>query len=350
MHRSESESSILLQIKTSAGRIAVMCTLVEALIIIILESIVAAIFLRYYDVINSEGPTKGIPVYLIIFIGAQIFLIYLAADAAIIFLSPQIWHENTIQMIASVMFNACVCFYSIFQYVQMIGLVRTQSPQTPTGPAQISESDESTLRHLLLAIPIILGVFSVVFALCAYKIYLEFGWKMYKKIGADPKMRDMYRTYQIFLTFLKLDLFFALGFGVQFLVLVIQPSDPEFGITIAALPVMLAVFALAAYALKREDVWMMRAFCVGLLAAMAYFMFKLVRIYQRTAKYADTKHYLTFFACLSLAVVFCTLINAIMCYRNFGQGLKQHILITRQQSKSAGSSGFGTTRSAAEVD
>ncbi|KAJ3171172.1 hypothetical protein HDU88_008208 [Geranomyces variabilis] len=332
---------MLLQIKTSAGRIAVMCTLVEALIIIILESIVAAIFLRYYDVINSEGPTKGIPVYLIIFIGAQIFLIYLAADA--------IWHENTIQMIASVMFNACVCFYSIFQYVQMIGLVRTQ-PKTTAGPVQISESDESTLRHLLLAIPIILGVFSVVFALCAYKIYLEFGWKMYKKIGADPKMRDMYRTYQIFLTFLKLDLFFALGFGVQFLVLVIQPSDPEFGITIAALPVMLAVFALAAYALKREDVWMMRAFCVGLLAAMAYFMFKLVRIYQRTAKYADTKHYLTFFACLSLAVVFCTLINAIMCYRNFGQGLKQHILITRQQSKSGGSSNFGTTRSAAEVD
>ncbi|KAJ3159132.1 hypothetical protein HDU86_002034 [Geranomyces michiganensis] len=336
--------------------------MVEALIIIILESIVAAIFLRYYDVINSEGPTKGIPVYLIIFIGAQIFLIFLAADAASIFArgtdssraGPQrgrvIWHENTIQMIASVMFNACVCFYSIFQYVQMIGLVRTQTPTSTTTPdVEISASDEGALRRLLLAIPIILGVFSAVFALCAYKIYLEFGWRMYKKIGADPKMRDMYRTYQIFLTFLKLDLFFALGFGVQFLVLVIQPSDPEFGITIAALPVMLAVFALAAYALKREDVWMMRAFCVGLLAAMAYFVFKLVRIYQRKAKYADTKHYLTFFACLSLAVVFCTLINAIMCYRNFGQGLKQHILITRQQSKSAGSSGFGTHRSA-EVD
>ncbi|KAJ3184699.1 hypothetical protein HDU87_004103 [Geranomyces variabilis] len=321
----KSNSSITLQIKSRAGRIAVLCTLVEALIIIILESIVAAIFLRYYDVINSEGPTKGIPVYLIIFIGAQIFLIYLAADAA-----------------TSVIFNACVCFYSVFQYVQMIGLVTT-------GDTKISASDESALRQLLLAIPIILGVFSVVFALCAYKIYLEFGWKMYKKIGADPTMRDMYRTYQIFLTFLKLDLFFALGFGVQFLVLVIQPSDPEFGITIAALPVMLAVFALAAYALKREDVWMMRAFCVGLLAAMAYFMFKLVRIYQQAAKYADTKHYLTFFACLSLAVVFCTLINAIMCYHNFGQGLKQHILITRQQSKSAGSSGFGTSRSA-EVD
>ncbi|KAI8915380.1 hypothetical protein DFJ77DRAFT_365980 [Powellomyces hirtus] len=324
------------QIKSRAGYLAVIGAALEAIIIIILESIVAAIFLRYYDIINSEGPTRGIPVYLIIFIGAQIFLIFLMTDA--------IWHENTIQLIFSVIFNASVCLYSIFQYVQMIGLVRRN-----VGGIVMSEADEKSLKGILLVIPIILGVFSILFAICAYKMYLEFGWKMYKRIGADPKMRSMYRTYQIFLTFLKLDLFFVLGFGIQFLVLVISPSDPEFGITIAAIPIMLIVFAFAAYGLKREDVWMMRMFCVGLVTAMAYFVFKLVRIYQRTAKYADTKYYLTFFACLSLGVVFFTLINAIMCYHNFGKGLKQHILITRQKRKSA-TSNLDTTGPMSEVD
>ncbi|KAJ3020971.1 hypothetical protein HKX48_009444 [Thoreauomyces humboldtii] len=298
-------------------------TLVEATVIIILEAVVAAIFLRYYDVINSTGPPRGVPVYLIIFIGAQIFLIYISADA--------IWHENTIQMISAVLFNACVCFYSIFQYKQMIGLV-TQS--VIQDGIVMTAADENTLKATLLAIPIVLGVFSLLFAFCAYKMYLEFGWKMYKKIGADPKMRDMYRTYQIFLTFLKLDIFFVLGFGIQFLVLVIQPSDPEFAITIAAIPIMLVVFVVAAYGLKRENVWMMRLFCLGLLAAVAYFIFKLVRIHVRKEQYQYTKNYLTFFACLSLAVVMTTFVISILCYRNFGQGLEQHISITRQQRKS----------------
>lgn len=44
----------------------------------------------------------------------------------------------------------------------------------------------------------------------------------------------MYRAYQIFLTILKLDFFFFLAFSVQFLVLVLNPSDPEFTVTVSA--------------------------------------------------------------------------------------------------------------------
>lgn len=36
-------------------------------------------------------------------------------------------------------------------------------------------------------------------------------------------------------------------------------------------------------------------------------------------------------ACLSLAVVVATLINAVMCYRNFGKGLKQHLSNSRRR-------------------
>ncbi|KAJ3291725.1 hypothetical protein HK104_005863 [Borealophlyctis nickersoniae] len=301
---------------TLYGKLTLFAVLIEAITVIILESVVAAIFWKYYnpgEAIGVGGATRGVPVYLIIFIIAQLFQIVLCWDA--------VWHKNTIQIVGFVAFNLCVCAYSIFQYSQMIGIVNNSA-------AALLEHDKQTLQAVLIVIPIVVAVFEAMFLFFAFKLYLEFGWKIYKKIGADPKMRNMYRVYQIFLMLLKLDVFFVSGFGVQFLVLVIHSNDPEFALTIAALPIMMIILVLAVYGVRREDKWIMGLFCVGLVLAMAYFIFKLARIYTRQddPRYKDTKNYLTFFASLSLAVVLGTLVNAILCYRNFGRGLKQHIM------------------------
>jgi hypothetical protein len=51
---------------------------------------------------------------------------------------------------------------------------------------------QEQLTPFLIAISTILGIgVAVFFGLC-FKLYLEFGWKIYKKIGADPKMKSMY--------------------------------------------------------------------------------------------------------------------------------------------------------------
>ncbi|KAJ3078678.1 hypothetical protein HK102_004318 [Quaeritorhiza haematococci] len=268
---------------TKFGRLTLAAVLVEAVVVIILESVIAAIFLKYFDLLGGpNGAQRGVPVYLIIFILAQLFQIVLCWDA--------VWHKNTIQIIGFVLFNLCVCVYSIFQYFQMIGI---------TGDAAIlTPEDKSSLRVVLAAIPIIVAVCQILFCFFAFKLYLEFGWKIYKKIGADPKMRNMYRTYQIFLMLLKLDVFFVFGFGIQFLVLVIRTYDPEFALTIAALPIMMTILALAVYGVRREDRWIMGLFMFGLVLALAYFVFKLARIWtqQERAEYRDTKNYLTLFS------------------------------------------------------
>jgi hypothetical protein len=62
----------------------------------------------------------------------------------------------------------------------------------------------------------------VLFVLLSYRLYKEFGWKMFKRIGADPIMKSMYRDYQILLLLTKFDVFFVLAFGIQFLVLIVK--------------------------------------------------------------------------------------------------------------------------------
>lgn len=152
-----------------------------AVIVIVLESIVAAIvvpstdFTLQYDP-NNPNPQRGVPVYLTIFICAQIFQIVLCWDA--------VWHQNTIQMIGFVLFNLAVFCYAIFQYVQL------RNPTMTGTSADISSSNLSILRGALIAIPVVLGIGLTAFTYLAYKLYLEFGWKIYKKIGADPKMRS----------------------------------------------------------------------------------------------------------------------------------------------------------------
>ena len=52
-------------------------------------------------------------------------------------------------------------------------------------------------------------------AILSFKLYQQFGWNIYKKIGADIAMQKIYRTMLIFVMLLKLDLFFVLLLSIE---------------------------------------------------------------------------------------------------------------------------------------
>lgn len=98
-------------------------------------------------------------------------------------------------------------------------------------------------------------------------------------------------------------------------------------LTIAAIPITILILLAAAWSTRRENLFGMIVTIVLYFCGGAYFVFKLVRMYQ--APYSDAylpvRKNLTSFAVITLILVVLTITNAIMCSLNFNKGLKQHV-------------------------
>ena len=69
---------------------------------------------------------------------------------------------------------------------------------------------------------------------------------------------------------------------------------------------------------------------------MAYFLFKLVRMYQHTdraRRYLPARKTLTSFAVITIVLIVLTIINAIVCASNFRHGLKPYIANRKVESE-----------------
>lgn len=310
-----------------------------------LEGFVFAAFQNnlHQDFINTHGnpyqkaQTRTIPTYLTLFIFGHIFLVVLCYDALRL--------KNTIQVIGICIFNAALLIYAAIQMDQ-IHDANNFLKKLEIGPDPntngIKKNIWPVIQPSLIAIPCIIALSTVLMCVICWKLYDEFAWTIYKHISADLKMKERYLKFQIFIALLKFDFFFFVGFTVQFIVIVASTSgylegggsrfgntnkDYEFFLTIAVLPLTIAFLVLAAWCTRREKKIPMVFIIVIFFAALAYFVFKLVRMYHGTfvQSYKPARRSLTTFAVITLILIVLTIANAIACVMNFGKGLKPHI-------------------------
>lgn len=87
----------------------------------------------------------------------------------------------------------------------------------------------------------------------------------------------MFAHHQIFLCLVKFDLFFWVGFSVQFIFIILQQHNAEFYLTCAALPLSMIVLVEGHLAARHENKAMMLSFMAGCGGAMVYFVYKVSR-------------------------------------------------------------------------
>lgn len=161
-------------------------------------------------------------------------------------------------------FNALFLLYAIIQITE----IKAVTLEPSGGISRIP------INTLAIIIPIVISVAEIAYIALGWRIYTEFGWKVYKFLGADRRIKTMFAYHQIFLCLVKFDLFFWVGFSVQFIWLVLNKSNAEYYLTCAALPLSLVVLVEGHLAARHESKWMMLSFMTGCAGAMVYFVYK----------------------------------------------------------------------------
>ena len=79
------------------------------------------------------------------------------------------------------------------------------------------------VHPFLIAVPCVIAFAIILLVFITWKLFDEFGWKIYKVIGASVQMRRRYLIYQIFISLLKFDFFFCI-------LIISLPSDDSLGL------------------------------------------------------------------------------------------------------------------------
>uniref|UniRef100_A0A0W0F944 Uncharacterized protein n=1 Tax=Moniliophthora roreri TaxID=221103 RepID=A0A0W0F944_MONRR len=144
-----------------------------------------------------------------------------------------------------------------------------------------------------------------------------------QKPSMDHNFTQFLRA-DLFSNSVKFDFFFFTAVTMQLLILVLDRDSAEFGVTIAAIPVVLTLLALCGLAVQREIKWLMTISLVLMLAAESYF-FKLVRFYEPATRgqYNTTRVSLTIFTIVAFLLLFATFAVGLKTFADFDRGLAE---------------------------
>ncbi|TXT08679.1 hypothetical protein VHUM_02807 [Vanrija humicola] len=293
-------------------RLLVLVVFLEAIINIAIQ---ANIFWRYnreMDCNAGDKQCERLPVYITVFGIAHVVQVGLTVYA--------IRTRNTIQVIALAIFGALLLIYAVIEMAEVRKLLGDRVSTDSNEHRALLTLPLNALTGVVIGL-IALAEFTII--VLTYLIWREFGWRIYRFLGADLRIRRYYREYQIFECLVCFSFFFFAGFGIQFIFLVLNKTDPEYILTWVMLPLSLLWLVMGVVAARWEISWLMATFDVGLVGGLAYFVFKLVRVFTDKAQYYRLTWSLSVFTALSIVMIVLCLVFGIIVWRNFGKGLKE---------------------------
>lgn len=298
---------------TRAQKAFIITIAVQAIVVVTLVALTFGMVRADTGSSFSDLGYKTLPCYLALFILAEIFELIMAFDA--------LRSRNIIQLMGIVLFHGALIVFSALQFHETHVAIFNCQPTCVTDPNNLWNK----VQPLLVVAPCIVAASWFFLMFWIKQLYAEFGWVIFHVVGANPKFKSMYQFYQIFICLLKFDFFCFVGVTMQLLIVVLNKQSAEFGITIAAIPVVLLLLAGCARAVKHEVKWLMIISFGLMIAAMAYFLYKLDRFYApaSAAQYVSTRATLTVFTVVAFLLLSTSLAIGIKCFRDFDKGLHE---------------------------
>ncbi|TKY90038.1 hypothetical protein EX895_000036 [Sporisorium graminicola] len=299
----------------------ILVSTVEAVIVVTLVAFIFAKIVSEVD--NITQNLKTVSVYLAVFVFGCVFQVLIAWDAVRL--------KNTIQLIGVLIFNIALTITAAIEIRQVRDALDAQDRiaggfPCPDDPDRLCRAKSlfPSVERYLIAVTAVCFVIEFLLAYLTFKLWKEFGWVIYQKIGADLRVRRMFFWYQLFIVFLKFTFFFGVGFTAIYLILVAQTTDWEYGVTIAAVPISIVALFVAGFAVRREWTSLMVLSLFLMIAGLVYFVYKVTQVWVPATRdqYTYVHTTITFisgFAIVSLAL---TLLIGFVCLFNFHKGLK----------------------------
>ncbi|RUS32092.1 hypothetical protein BC938DRAFT_476316 [Jimgerdemannia flammicorona] len=209
----------------------------------------------------------------IFFMAFQAFQLWFTFDA--------LYHHNTIQLTTSSLINLLCAVFGVVQILESqkwLGRV-----QEIIDSFQLRDVDPfMQAKWIEIVLTFVMIVFALFLMFLAYKLYRQYGWLIYKRIGANIAMQGHFKTYQIFVMLMKLNIFFELGFSVFYLIgMAINNSNWEvnayspglliFHATVTGM--ILPMLFIAYHALRNENHYLMWFFIIFNLTAISDFVY-----------------------------------------------------------------------------
>ncbi|CCL99117.1 uncharacterized protein FIBRA_01131 [Fibroporia radiculosa] len=324
-------------LSTRAQRAFIGTVVLQAVVVLVMVAISFKFVEEHVD--YTLNRYKTLPCYLALFVLAEIFELLMALDALRL--------RNVIQLIGLLCFQGGMIVMAALQ-VHETRTALVIYPSEDGSQNYVNGGGPGTLwrkiEPFLIVSPIMIAVSWAALIFFFRELYREFGWAIFHVVGANPAMKTMYQFYQIMVCLLKFDFFAFIGVSIQLLIVVLQDNTAEFGLTVAAIPVVLILLLIAGVAVQREIKWsahvglasshvgganvfqyVFQSYgrpCISLNSGVI--VYKLVRFYEPSSseQYLSTRATLTVFTIIASLLMFATFGVGVRCFHDFDKGLQ----------------------------
>ncbi|GMG24538.1 unnamed protein product [Ambrosiozyma monospora] len=297
-----------------------LVSMVFAVLILTLEAFLFGVYLANIGSINyikDDGKdthnnshewvvTKrnAVATYLALYIYAEIYQVVLALIT--------IYTRNIYHLVSSVGFLAAMCAYSGVQYSELHKTLINAEHQ----------NWQTICQAISIAIIVIAVVLVINQAAIAWQLKDIFIQHTGEKTGMNTNLIKANMFFNLHRNAVILSFFFFPAFTLQFIVIALKRNDPEFIITVIVLVLSLFLLLLADFCATRELLFPLLVLIVFYLGAIAYLLFKLIRLFTKYANQPG-KRSLVVFDIFTLLLAFWLATITVVVISNFGKGLKK---------------------------